>query len=539
MEHPILIVGAGPVGLTAALALARYKVPVRLIDKEPLPNPYSKAVALHPRTLEIFESLGVIRDFLEAGHKIQWLTFFVEGKKRVFLETGSLPTAYPFIVSLPQSETETILTKHLLDLGIRVDRHCELIEASIKDDFVECTLINDNGNKETLITPYLIGCDGAHGFVRSAMGASFPGFDYLKHFVLADVTMNYPAKKEEVRGFLTPGKNILFFPLNGKDRYRVICQLSFLSKEELDRVSFSRFKEMIEEVPGQSIRILDHQWFSVFSIHHRLSDHYRDRRVFIAGDAAHVHSPVGGQGLNMGLQDVYNLAWKLASVSKGTGGERLLRSYAEERRPVAEKVLSLTDKMTDFLPVRRGFSFSVKKMILFFLGRSEKMKRSFLYRLSGLSIHYRKSSLVARGGSLFGIRSGDRFLNAFVTEISTEKERKIIDFLQDPLKHRLVIFGNRKRHQEMATFIKEAEGEFQKYLTISVIFPSKEGAEKGYLIDNGGKVAAPYRQGAVFFVLVRPDGYIGFIQKKLRTDYLRRYLVSCFGKEENHSAKLR
>lgn len=358
----VLVVGAGPVGLVMAAELRRHGARVRIIDTRVEPLQYCKAIGVTPRTLEVYEEMGVVSDMINSG---LWLEGFCLDVRDVTSRTQSVDLSdLPYSsLGLPQPETERILTAHLSELGVQIERGVSCLSLEQSSDGVQVELAGPDSSSQTLDVSYVVGCDGAHSVVRHALGIGFSGEAFPYQFMLGDVKMEWPADAELQRGYAlralilhedAPPDLFIAIPLPERDRYRV----SMLADHLPDDGSGDSIAHGIQtDQPGPTLadlqsvsdRVMSHppvlsdlRWSSLFRISMRLADKYRVGRAFIAGDAAHIHPPTGGQGMNTGIQDAFNLAWKLGLVISGKAHPGLLDSYEAERRPVAQEVIART-----------------------------------------------------------------------------------------------------------------------------------------------------------------------------------------------------
>jgi 2-polyprenyl-6-methoxyphenol hydroxylase-like FAD-dependent oxidoreductase len=348
----VLIVGAGPVGLTLGTALATAGVPAVLVDKQAEGENTSRACVVHSRTLEVLNELKVSDELVSRGVMVPHFT--VRDRDRVLLSVdfSDLPTAYPYTLMVPQSITEGVLLDRLHAVGGQVFRPYEL--ASLTQDDGGVTGIMGSG--EAIRARYAVGADGMHSTVREHTGIGFTGDTYAQSFVLADVHMDWHLPETEVMLYYSPAGLVVVSALPG-GRHRIVATVDDApehpSAELVQRLLDTRGPER------QPARIRDVVWSSRFRVHHRLADHYRAGRVFLAGDAAHVHSPAGGQGMNTGIQDAVALAGRLAAVLRDGETDAVLDGYEAERRPVAAGVVALTDRITriatiDSVPLRKA-----------------------------------------------------------------------------------------------------------------------------------------------------------------------------------------
>ena len=360
-ETQVLIVGAGPVGLTTALELTRHGVPVRIMDKAPpRPETESRALGTFSRTLETFERLGALEHMLEEGVLVHGFSFYAGGEARGErigrLGLDGLDAPHPTLLMLGQASTERILIERLEGLGVPVERPVEVVDVHQDGDAAHATLRDERGREEEVSAPYLVGADGARSAVRKALGANFPGLRMQGQY-LVDARVDFPGGKELPggEGHLSLGpKSLLVFGRLPGGLWRVIVSLQ-QDDPRMKRETPTRelMQSLVDEHPWLGARLVgDLAWASAFFISNRMVNRMRSGRVFLAGDAAHVHSPVGGQGMNTGIADATNLAWKLALALRGFGGEGLLDSYEAERRPIIAGLLKTTELSEHALMLR-------------------------------------------------------------------------------------------------------------------------------------------------------------------------------------------
>ena len=356
MTDDVLVVGAGPVGLTMAAELARHGTHCRIIDRLAEPFPYCRAIGVTPRTLEVWEDMGIAREMIDAGLWIDGLRSIIHGHppKDNLLELDDLPYGE---LGLPQYETERLLARHLGRFGIKVERGVTLAALDQRERDVQVRLDRADGTAETATFRAVIGCDGAHSAVRRALGIPFEGEAFPMMFMLGDVHIDWDLPRGMALRALRLVENaapdmFIAIPLPEPGRYRVSmlapAELAAPGgtnhgiQSELPGPQLPQLQSVANDLLPQKPKLSDLRWSSIFRISMRLADAYRRDRVFIAGDAAHIHPPTGGQGMNTGIQDAYNLAWKLALVLQAAATETLLDSYEAERRPVGAEVIART-----------------------------------------------------------------------------------------------------------------------------------------------------------------------------------------------------
>jgi 2-polyprenyl-6-methoxyphenol hydroxylase-like FAD-dependent oxidoreductase len=344
-EPPVLIVGAGPTGLVLALWLTRLGIRVRIIDKAAEAGTSSRALAVQARTLEFYRQVGIAGLVVNQGVKIAGVNLWAKGRRaaRVPLEhLGSEATPFPFPLVFPQDAHERLLIEQLAGLGVNVERRTELLRLEQTSTGVTATLRGPDGAEESCQASYLAACDGARSATREILGVGFPGGTYQGLFYVADVEAQGPVCNLELHVDLDQSDLLLVFPMKGQGRIRLVGSVRQTRGKKEEDLSFADVGSRPME--HLHIQIEKVHWFSTYKVHHRVADKFRDRRVFLLGDAAHVHSPAGGQGMNTGIGDAVNLAWKLAMVLDGRADERLLGTYEPERIAFARKLVATTDR---------------------------------------------------------------------------------------------------------------------------------------------------------------------------------------------------
>jgi 2-polyprenyl-6-methoxyphenol hydroxylase-like FAD-dependent oxidoreductase len=407
MKTDVLIVGAGPVGLTLAAELARYGLSVRVIDKNQSATDKSKALVLWPRTLELMNRMGpgCAESFVDAGMKVPGARILSGKDEIASVDLTHIESPHNYVLMIPQSDTERLMEAHLGTFGVKVERQTELKEFQADSDGVVGKLARSDGSEESASAFWLIGCDGAHSTVRHQLGKAFVGSTMLTDWILADFHVTGLSGQPAVEIYWHADGALALFPLGGT-RYRAIADVG----ESSGSIGETHAEPKLEDVqrvldvrgPG-GLQASDAVWLSSFSINERKVEDYRDGRVFLAGDAAHVHSPAGGQGMNTGMQDACNLAWKLALVArKICGPEPLLDSYSAERSAIAKGVLEATGKATTIAIMKGGVRQSIRNHIASLVLGLPAVKHTMADVLSELSVGYSESPLNNSAGHVSG-----------------------------------------------------------------------------------------------------------------------------------------
>ncbi|WP_238419742.1 FAD-dependent monooxygenase [Gordonia sp. 'Campus'] len=536
----VLIAGAGPIGLTAAIELRRRGVGVRIVDPLLEPPQYAKAVGIQPRTLELFEGMGVLEQVLDAGMEMRGQLVYVNGNQvsRVDLMT---PADVPYRFHLlPQYATERILRERLADLGTVVDRGVAVSAFEQDADGVAVTLTGDAGDA-TVRAGYLIGADGAHSIVRKGLGLSFEGAAFDEQYMLGDVAVDwsmprgYAIRSMHQSADGTSDDLLVCIPLPGRGRYR----MSMLVPEELriapksggdgvahgfegDRApELSHIQAVVDRLAPEPATVSDMRWSSVFRISHRIVDSYGRGRVFVAGDAAHIHPPTGAQGMNTGVQDAHNLAWKLALAVAGDASPTLLDSYDLERRPVGEEVVGRTVR-----DAREG------------IGTDSTDMEFVMRREAQLLISYADSPIVA--GSTIpdrpaAPRAGERAPDA--TGLSRESVNNPVRLftLLGAGEHSLVLYADASAGAEdvatLESFAREITARSHGHVGVHVVAaPTAQvgSTELPLLRDTDGRFAAGYMPDGSTAFVVRPDGYLGYRGPVTEHEPALAFLASTF-----------
>jgi 2-polyprenyl-6-methoxyphenol hydroxylase-like FAD-dependent oxidoreductase len=499
MADPLVLInGAGPTGLVLALWLTRLGVKVRIIDKTAEAGTTSRALAVQARTLEFYHQVGLDDAVIAGGVKIANLNMWVNGHRAAQVplqRTGEGLTPYPFALVFPQDAHERLLIERLGALGVRVERQTELLHFAQHDVGVTVTLRRSNGSEEVCEASYLAGCDGAASTVRGQLGVEFPGGTYTGLFYVADVVGTGQPVDGDLHADIEDADFLLLFPLKGKGRWRLVGTVHDLPESKHGNLRF-------DDVKGKAIEHLKLDvekvnWFSTYSVHHRVALRFRDRRAFLLGDAAHIHSPVGGQGMNTGIGDAVNLAWKLAEVLKRGASEKLLDTYEPERIAFARRLVATTDRGFTFVTKRGALAAVVRKrivpLVLPLLFRIRAMRGLLFKTVSQTQVNYRYTSLSA--GIAGKVRGGDRL--PWVKLASGEDNFAPLTSLE----WQVHVYGA----------VEGSVGEACAELRLPLhVFAWQQAMRR-----------AGFQNGAVY--LVRPDGYVALADPSADPERLRQY----------------
>ncbi|MDF3300202.1 FAD-dependent monooxygenase [Streptomyces tropicalis] len=530
----VLVVGAGPVGLTAAAELRRHGVDCRIVDRLAVPKPYAKAVGVLPRTLEVWDAMGLVRGALDDAVPHRGQLVFIDGKPRPRVELTLPPEIpYPF-ATLPQCATERLLAEHLARFGTEVERPTELRSVEMRPDEVEAVLAHADGRTERLHARYVVGCDGAHSLVRKAAGLTFEGDAFPEQYMIGDVEVDW----ELPAGYSMRAVNLdangamddmlVCIPMPGVRRYWLSMLRpraraggddgssagdGVLDLGDGQGPDLGQIQAVLDRLSPEPTTASTLRWSSTFRASHRMVDRYRNGRLFVAGDAAHIHPPIGGQGLNTGVQDAFNLAWKLALTVRGLATDDVLESYHAERHPVAQEVVDRTVRHAR--TVRHGRSG---------LSGSGDDAGMLLRRQAQLLVAYPDSPLIqsqaADATPADGPAPGERApdCRGLLSDLATYP-RRLFDLLRTP-RHVLLLFAGPEHASDdgaarleacAAEAYRAAHGLLDAYLVTAAEVPEGArpvGRRPPRVRDAAGEFRDAYAPRDGEALLIRPDGYL-------------------------------
>jgi len=518
MDTDVLIVGAGPTGLMLANQLARRGVRTLLIDRHAGPSRETRALGVQARTLEIYAKLGIVDRALALGTRGTGANIWAEGRwmARVPLgETGRGVTPYPYILILGQDDNERIMGDRLRDFGQSIQWNTELVGLEQDADRVAATLKLPDGTARQLAAAWVAGCDGAHSAVRELSSIPFVGAPYEHVFFVADTEVTGSMVPDQVNVYLWRQGFHLFFPMRGANHWRIVGILPPALRGR-DDVTFEAVMPSVRAEAGAELSFKACTWYSTYRIHHRRAARFRDRRCFLLGDAAHIHSPVGAQGMNTGLQDAYNLAWKLALVTQGRADAALLDSYEDERVPVARRLLDTTDRAFR-LVVSDGWLAGVLRTKLLariaaFAMSRESIQRFAFRVISQTGIRYRASalSISPEGWPDDAPRAGDRFPWLRLKLRADGPVEDVFERLDDT-RLTLIVVG-----QPPPSETVPLAGDLLRVLVI--------------LADRANDAELTRaRLPQPSFYLLRPDGHVGLCGARVEADLIARYAADRLG----------
>jgi 2-polyprenyl-6-methoxyphenol hydroxylase-like FAD-dependent oxidoreductase len=506
----VLIIGAGPTGLSLACQFIRYGIDFVIIEKNESLTPYSKAIGVHARTLEIFEQIGLAQQAVSQGTIAGKGRLLIGGEVRGefdFSNIGEGLSSYPFVLMLEQSKNERLLYEYLTNHGKDVLWKTELEGFSQDSAGVKAQVRTAAGPSQIIEAKSLVGCDGPKSLVRHTLGLSFEGSSFERIFYVGDAQIDWNLTHDALHICFSKHSFVVFFPLKGDKRYRIVGVFpEGFDKDEGD-ILYEEIESRIKDETKLELDIHDVEWFSTYKVHTRHVERFSRGRAFLAGDAAHVHTPAGAQGMNTGIQDAYNLAWKMALVLKDRFDQKLLETYNEERLENAKHLLRTTDRIFDFAAgtdwLLEFLRSSVLPPIAKYVFSLDVVKKYAFPLLSQIGINYRHSSL----SNHFEVKAGHR-MPYFLVE-----GKSVYDRLRDPRFHWLVFSSTSADVETLKTTLED---------------------QYANLIDLNGCPLDPhisqiFGTNKPFSVLLRPDNHIGFISADIWTDvtgYLKQY-VGC------------
>jgi 2-polyprenyl-6-methoxyphenol hydroxylase-like FAD-dependent oxidoreductase len=498
----VVVVGAGPVGLVAGCELARRGVSVRVIDKLAQPTDQSRAIAVHARSLDMFDRMGIVDELLSTGIKATAMQLYAGHNKLFHIPFGGVDSAFPFTLTTAQTETERVLGEHLQSLGVTVERGVELVALSQDGNGVHLTLRHHDGTTEEAAASWVIGADGARSAVRKLVGTKLAGSFVGERFLLGDVDAEHSLDLDSMHTFFAPDGPVVVLPMRD-GRMRFLAEVHDPPGAPLNPHPTQQELQAILDRRIGGIRLVHSHWLTCFEIHHARVPAYRWGRVFLSGDAAHIHSPAGGQGMNTGMQDAFNLAWKLAAVIKGDAGDTLLNSYAAERVPVADSVISFTNLLTK-AGTLSGAPRRIRNVAIRILSHVPAVRRTMADRAEEVDINYRKSP-IALGSRLKRAKvvAGDHLPH--VVDETVQKQLSAVCGAQNT-GHTVVTVADRH--------VAPAAGDGQLQVLVTVCETEPATPVPGYdtvIADPNGVVAQRLGLTNGGRVVIRPDGYIGAI----------------------------
>jgi 2-polyprenyl-6-methoxyphenol hydroxylase-like FAD-dependent oxidoreductase len=507
MNTEVIIVGAGPTGLSLACQLIRYGIDFVVVEKNETVTPFSKAIGVQARTLEIYDQLGLAQRAVQQGTIASRVRLIEGGEIRGEMHLANFGkdlSQFPFMLMLEQSKNEELLYAFVRSHNQDVFWKTELESFSQDESGVTAEVKTASGESQTIRGKYLVGCDGAKSVVRHELGLTFEGSTFERLFYVADARVDWEFPHDALHVCLAREVFVAFFPMPGEDRYRIVGTFPESKNQEDGEVDYEEIEQEIKEQAKLALEISDVRWFSLYKVHSRRVNKFSEGKCFVAGDAAHIHSPAGAQGMNTGIQDAYNLAWKLAFVIKGAASESLLDTYNEERLANAKRLLDSTDRMFE-LAAGSSWLMSFLRTTIFppiagFMSSLEAVSKRVFPLISQIGITYRDHSLSEHTDDEFeDVKAGDRLPYFLVNGESVFAKLKAPKF-------HVLLFGT---------------GECTQFDRCGDLVDCHQ-------IPIDARVSEIFGTSNDFGILLRPDNHIAFISSQITpekvADYFRRFL---------------
>lgn len=544
-DPKVMVIGAGPVGLTLACELYRHGVPCRIIEQASEPHRHSKAFAVHARTLEVFTQMGIAPEMLAQGKPVAEASFFSGRKLMLRTSFKELAAPYPYFLALPQYQVEQILEKQLIQLGGKVERGVALTHIAQNGHHPTLTLTHPQQEQETVSPTWVVGCDGGRSTVRKLLEIPFTGSAYDMGFIVIDAKVKWPAAAPGANTYLTDKGYLMLVPFPKEGYYRVV--LDCPAGEQKQAPTLEEVNSLKDAYGFGDLEISEPLWISRTQVQRRMVPAFRHGSVFLAGDAAHLHSPVGGQGLNTGIQDAHNLGWKLAYVCRGFSTTALLDSYNEERHPVVAAVLQRTDLLNRMLTVKQPVLKFLRNAVYAFLSFKKSFRLKTASIAAGLDYHYRKSSLVQEDAAGFTRketkRAGD-LVPGHVWINGDTHGKPLTDLWQDS-RYILMVFGGNGQQQQSWQELKDlavtVNRQYPQQVVSCLVSPEERAFDPKqpgllYLTDPENHYRRLFGEDKPALYLIRPDGYIAYHSHQMNLMGLLNYLSSHLIKQQVFSA---
>jgi 3-(3-hydroxy-phenyl)propionate hydroxylase len=519
----VLVIGAGPVGLTLAAELKRHGVAVRIVEKRAAPQPHPNAAIVHVRTLEILSAMGAVDGFLREGYAFSGFHIRAFGRRLGFIGTSGVDSPFPQPRTLGQHITERLLREHLQRLGGGIEWNVEAL--ALEQDGLEARVrlkhIADQGREEIAAASWVVGCEGSHSITRESAGLPFAGKRYAgREFLQMDAYLNWSHPHGFGYQFVNAEQLVLFFPYNDQGLYRIICARPDRDPQNQEPPALPEMEKIIRDVADPCAQVRDAQWFNRFRTGYRLAPRFRENRAFLAGDAGHVHIPIGGQGMNYGMHDAFNLAWKLAAVIKGEARPALLDTYSAERHPVDEALVRGTDRAFHLLMGAPAASAHVMRLVGPLALSLQPIQKRIRDVLAEMNVAYPASALSEDHGGSSGPAAGDRAPDAVIVSLPEGRTTTLFEILHGTRWTLLLLAGVNPTPHDIESLERIGASLAAPYGTRVAVHlvlcddppvPVHESWAAQFLMDREQYLHSRYGVAdAPCLYLIRPDWHVAF-----------------------------
>jgi len=536
----VIVIGAGPVGLTLASELVRHGASVRVVELRPELLDKPNAAVVHVRTLEILSFMGCVDGFLQQGFPLPGMHIRGFGKRIGYVDISGVDSPYPNARCIGQQYTVALLNRHFEQLGGQVEFQVEATHFEQDADGVRVTLVHHarKDAEEIAEARYVVGCEGSPSMVRKTLNIDFPGERYLgKEFLQADANVRWTYPHGFGYQFVTEDHILLLFPYDGVGHYRIICARDDHDPDNTEPPTLEEMQQLMQKLADPGAELYQPRWFNRFRSGHRLAATFREGRAFIAGDAGHVHVPIGGQGMNYGMHDAFNLGWKLAAVVKGEAKPELLDTYMTERHPIDASLIRGTDVAYHLMVEPHGLKNLVMKTVMPTLLQLAPLQHQLRRAMAEMNVAYPASPLTEDRGGSHGPGAGSRAPDALVVRMPSRETVRLFEVLRDP-RWTLLLFAGAPPTEHSITALERISAPLAKAYGTRVAIhlvlcetppvPVHENWAADFLMDREHYLHGKYGVTSPCLYLLRPDGHVAFRGRLDDAEHLSAYLARVF-----------
>ena len=536
----VIVIGAGPVGLTLASELLRHGASVRIVEKQPELCQHPNAAVVHVRTLEILALMGCVEGFQKEGWPLPGMHIHAFGKRIGFVDISGVDSPYPRPCCIGQQYTVALLNRHFENLGGQVEFQVEAAGFEQDENGVRVRLVHHarKDSEEIAEAKFVVSCEGSTSMVRKTLGIDFPGERYLgREFLQTDANVRWTFPHGFGYQFATDDHILLLFPYDGTGHYRIILARADHDPDNVEPPTLEEMQELMRQLADPTTELYQPRWFNRFRSGHRIAKTFRQGRAFLAGDAGHVHVPIGGQGMNYGMHDAFNLAWKLAAVTKGEAKPEMLDTYMAERHPADEGLIRGTDVAYHLMVEPHAIKTVLMKTVMPTLLHFEPLRKQVRDTLAEMNVAYPASPLSEDRGGSHGPKPGERAPDALVVRMPSSETTHLLNVLRDP-RWTLLLFAGTTPTEHSVTALERISAPLAKtygtrvaaYLVLAEQppIPVHENWAAGFLMDREHYLHEKYGVTSPCLYLLRPDGHIAFRGRIDDAENLHAYLARVF-----------